>query len=91
MRVDRLLARTGRGDAGLGSTRGLGSGTQPAGPAALAGGPGRGLCGGRRTGVLGQVVVDLAAAARQREHHQDDGEQPLRAQPHRVRRAGSRG
>ncbi|GDY65155.1 hypothetical protein SAV14893_045480 [Streptomyces avermitilis] len=73
-----LLRRRGRGGAVRGGLFGLrlGLGAQPAGAAALA----RGLLGGDRL-FLGKVVVHVTAAARQGEHHQDDGECALRPQP----------
>lgn len=70
---------------GGGRRLGLGRGAQPAGAAALSvdrlGGD-----GGRR--LLGQVVVDLPAAARQRHDHQDQEQSGLRPDPRGVRDRG---
>ncbi len=57
----------------------LGLGAQPAGPAAVAY---QGL--GRDGRLLGQVVVDVTAAAGQRHDDEDQGEQALRPHPQGV-------
>lgn len=75
-----LLRRRRCGEVlGPGGLLGLGLGAQPAGAAALAG---HGLGGDRR--LLGEVVVDVAAAAGQGHHHEDDGEETLDPQPEGV-------